>query len=91
MFGKDFWAYGVEPNRPTWAAIGRYVHEQGLAPRVVGADELFAPGVNEPQQRTYFVGVACLRSSWRKRGPRREARSKRLKRPGRPAGAGTHG
>jgi len=35
VFGKDFWAYGLEPNRPTWEAIGRYVHEQGLAPRVV--------------------------------------------------------
>ena len=44
-FGKDFWAYGLEPNRPTWAAIGRFVHEQGLSPRVVEADELFAPGV----------------------------------------------
>ena len=30
VFGKDFWAYGLEPNRPTWDAIGRYVHEQGL-------------------------------------------------------------
>ena len=45
LFGKDFWAYGLEPNRPTFAAIGRFVHEQGLAPRVVGPDELFAPGV----------------------------------------------
>ena len=44
-FGKDFWAYGLEPNRPTFAAVGRYVHEQGLSPRVVSADELFAPGV----------------------------------------------
>ena len=45
VFGKDFWAYGLEPNRPTFEAIGRYVHEQGLSPRVVGADELFAAGV----------------------------------------------
>jgi 4,5-dihydroxyphthalate decarboxylase len=41
VFGKDFWAYGLEPNRPTWAAIGRFVHEQGLAPRVVAPEELF--------------------------------------------------
>jgi len=41
VFGKDFWAYGVEPNRPTWEAIGRFVHEQGLAPRVVTPGELF--------------------------------------------------
>jgi 4,5-dihydroxyphthalate decarboxylase len=45
VFGKDFWAYGLEPNRPTFEAIGRYVHEQGLSPRVVSADELFAPDV----------------------------------------------
>jgi 4,5-dihydroxyphthalate decarboxylase len=41
VFGKDFWAYGLEPNRPTFTAIGQYVHEQGLSPRVVTADELF--------------------------------------------------
>jgi 4,5-dihydroxyphthalate decarboxylase len=45
VLGRDFWAYGLEPNRPTFEAIGRYVHEQGLSPRVVSADELFAPGV----------------------------------------------
>lgn len=45
VFGHDFWAYGLEPNRPTFAAVGRYVHEQGLCPRAVSADELFAPGV----------------------------------------------
>jgi 4,5-dihydroxyphthalate decarboxylase len=43
VFGKDFWAYGLEPNRPTLDAIGRYVHEQGLSPRRVRADEIFAP------------------------------------------------
>jgi 4,5-dihydroxyphthalate decarboxylase len=41
VFGKDFWPYGVEPNRPTWQAIARYVHEQGLAPRVVTPEEMF--------------------------------------------------
>jgi 4,5-dihydroxyphthalate decarboxylase len=45
VFGKDFWAYGVEPNRPTWEAIGRFVHEQGLAPRVVTPEELFPVAV----------------------------------------------
>jgi 4,5-dihydroxyphthalate decarboxylase len=45
VFGKDFWPYGVEPNRPTWEAIGRFVHEQGLAPRVVTPEELFAVAV----------------------------------------------
>jgi 4,5-dihydroxyphthalate decarboxylase len=45
VFGEDFWSYGLEPNRPTFAALGRFVHEQGLCPRVVSPDELFAPGV----------------------------------------------
>lgn len=45
VFGKDFWAYGVEPNRPTWAAIGRFVHEQGLAPRAVTPEDLFLSGI----------------------------------------------
>jgi 4,5-dihydroxyphthalate decarboxylase len=45
IFGQDFWSYGLEPNRPTLAAIGRFVHEQGLSPRAVSPDELFAPDV----------------------------------------------
>jgi 4,5-dihydroxyphthalate decarboxylase len=45
VLGKDFWSYGLEANRATWSAIGRFVHEQGLSPRVVSADELFAAGV----------------------------------------------
>ena len=45
VFGRDFWAYGLEPNRATLAALGRYVHEQGLSPRTVVPEELFAPGV----------------------------------------------
>jgi 4,5-dihydroxyphthalate decarboxylase len=45
VFGKNFWPYGLESNRPTWAAIGQYVHEQGLAPRSVAPEELFVPGV----------------------------------------------
>ena len=48
VFGKDFWAYGLELNRPTFTAIGQYVHEQGLAPRTVDPGELFAPGVEQP-------------------------------------------
>jgi 4,5-dihydroxyphthalate decarboxylase len=43
--GKDFWAYGLEPNRPTLQAIGQYVYEQGLSPRIVSPDELFAADV----------------------------------------------
>jgi 4,5-dihydroxyphthalate decarboxylase len=43
VLGKDYWAYGLEANRATLTAIGRYVFEQGLSPRVVSPDELFAP------------------------------------------------
>jgi 4,5-dihydroxyphthalate decarboxylase len=45
VMGKDYWAYGLEPNRPTFAAIGRYVFEQGIAPRPVKPEEFFVPGV----------------------------------------------
>jgi 4,5-dihydroxyphthalate decarboxylase len=45
VLGKDFWAYGLEPNRPALEAIGRYVYEQGFSPRPVQPDELFAPNV----------------------------------------------
>jgi 4,5-dihydroxyphthalate decarboxylase len=45
IFGRDFWSYGLEPNRATLTALGRYVHEQGLCPRIVTPEELFAPGV----------------------------------------------
>jgi 4,5-dihydroxyphthalate decarboxylase len=43
VLGKDFWSYGLEPNRPVWKAIGQYVCEQGLSPRIVSPDEMFAP------------------------------------------------
>jgi 4,5-dihydroxyphthalate decarboxylase len=45
VLGKDFWAYGLEPNRPALKAIGQYVYEQGLSPRIVSPDELFAANV----------------------------------------------
>ena len=45
VLGKDFWAYGLDPNRPALKAIGEYVYEQGLSPRVVTPEELFAPDV----------------------------------------------
>ena len=43
VLGQDYWPYGLEPNRPTLNALCRYVHEQGLAPRLVTPDELFVP------------------------------------------------
>jgi len=40
-FGTDYWAYGVEPNRPALEALTQYVVDQGLARRVVSTNELF--------------------------------------------------
>jgi 4,5-dihydroxyphthalate decarboxylase len=45
VFGKDFWSYGLAPNRPTLAAIGQYVHEQHLSPRTVAPEKIFAVNV----------------------------------------------
>ena len=46
VLGEDFWAYGLETNRPALEAIGRYVYEQGLAPRAVVPEELFVAGLD---------------------------------------------
>jgi 4,5-dihydroxyphthalate decarboxylase len=43
VFGKDWYPYGVEPNRPSLEALLQYNHEQGLTPRRITVDELFAP------------------------------------------------
>ena len=43
LMGEDFWSYGVEPNRRELAAVARYAHEQGINPREVAPEELFAP------------------------------------------------
>jgi 4,5-dihydroxyphthalate decarboxylase len=42
--GRDFWSYGVEPNRKTLATMARYSYEQGLAVREVAIEEMFAGG-----------------------------------------------
>ena len=43
LFGEDLWPYGVEANRTTLAAFLDYAHEQGLTPRRLEPEELFAP------------------------------------------------
>lgn len=45
LFGGDAFPYGVPANRETLEAAARYSQEQGLAPREVAVDELFAPEV----------------------------------------------
>ena len=43
IFGKDWYSYGVEANRPTLEALTQYTFEHGLAPRRLKIEELFAP------------------------------------------------
>jgi 4,5-dihydroxyphthalate decarboxylase len=43
IFGRDWYPYGIEQNRPTLEALLQYLHEQGLAGRRVAVEELFAP------------------------------------------------
>ena len=52
LMGDDFWPYGVDKNRKEIEALCQYAWEQGLVPRKVGIEELFAPNV---------VGLADLR------------------------------
>jgi 4,5-dihydroxyphthalate decarboxylase len=40
---RDPMAYGVKAARPVLETIAAYVHEQGLCPRRVALDEIFAP------------------------------------------------
>jgi 4,5-dihydroxyphthalate decarboxylase len=44
VMGEDFWRYGVEENLAELAAMARYAFADGLAPREVTPEELFAPG-----------------------------------------------
>lgn len=43
VMGHDFWPYGIEANRRTLEALCQYAHEQGLTPRPVAVEDLFAP------------------------------------------------
>lgn len=41
--GKEWWPYGIEPNRRVIETFTRYHHEQGLSPRPLTVEEMFAP------------------------------------------------
>jgi 4,5-dihydroxyphthalate decarboxylase len=41
--GRDYWSYGLEPNRKGLETFLRYHHAQGLSPRLLTPDDLFAP------------------------------------------------
>jgi len=43
LMGKNFWPYGIAPNRKTLEALFQYSHEQGLSKRKLTIEELFHP------------------------------------------------
>ena len=45
LMGRDFWPYGIEPNRREIEALCGYVHEQGLTSLRLAPEDLFAPSV----------------------------------------------
>jgi 4,5-dihydroxyphthalate decarboxylase len=47
LMGEDYWSYGFAPNRATLATFLRYHHEQGLSPRLLTPEALFAPETME--------------------------------------------
>lgn len=43
VFGRDYFSYGLAPNRNSVDALCQYMHEQGLTPHRVSPDVLFPP------------------------------------------------
>ena len=51
VMGHDVWPYGIEPNRKALETMCQYAFEQGLTPRRVAVEELFAPSTAEAWRR----------------------------------------
>jgi len=47
LMGRDYWSYGVAPNRNTLETFLRHHHSQGLSPRLVKVEEMFHPATFE--------------------------------------------
>jgi 4,5-dihydroxyphthalate decarboxylase len=47
FMGRDFWSYGLEPNRKVLETFLRYHHHEGLSSRLVKPEELFHPSTHE--------------------------------------------
>jgi 4,5-dihydroxyphthalate decarboxylase len=43
LMGKNYWPYGIEPNRKALTTLFRYSYEQGLSSRQLTIEELFHP------------------------------------------------
>ena len=42
VLGDDFWPYGVRKNKVTLEALLRHSYEDGLTPRLLSLEDLFA-------------------------------------------------
>ena len=47
FMGRDFWSYGLAPNRKVLESFLRHHHTQGLSSRLVAPEELFHPSTHE--------------------------------------------
>ena len=47
IFGKDFWPYGMDPNRKTLEKLVLYAYQQGITPRLLDIDTLFGESVRD--------------------------------------------
>ena len=47
LMGKDYWPYGIDPNRKVLDTFLRYCQEQGLSKNRRKPEELFAPETHE--------------------------------------------
>ncbi|MGN6521909.1 MAG: ABC transporter substrate-binding protein [Actinomycetes bacterium] len=45
FMGGDPFPYGIEQNRPTWEALLRYAHQQGIAHRLATPEEVFPAAI----------------------------------------------
>ena len=52
IMGKNFWPYGIEPNRKELELVMRYTHEQGLVKRRGNFEELFHPSTLKLKEET---------------------------------------
>ena len=66
IFGKDWYPYGVETNRPTLEALLQYTHEHGLGAARLKVEDLFAPvdaARHSPRRRPAHLKLP-LRTEW---------------------------
>ena len=45
IFGKALFPFGIEANRKTWEMMGLYTHQQGIAHRQFGPEDIFPASI----------------------------------------------